>query len=233
MSDYVWNFIVGICSGATATLVSHPFQTIKNKLQIGEKVTNYQYRDIKWLYSGLTRAMVGYSLEKMLVFGVFKSLRQHDVDPFTAGGISGLVASLSITPAEQLIIDKQLKVNSFKLQHLYKGFLATAFRESLGFAVHFTIYTNLMNRYNKEKNIPKTALFTIFSIIGGWGTITPIDRLKTQIQSGTFNYKTYDFMESFSGFRFVLLRAIPFHITSFCVMEYLSEMKEEYNIIFD
>lgn len=222
MIDYVENFIYGHIAGGTATLVSHPFFNMKNHLQNGLVLGKEHYRNLKWLYGGMSRAIVGYGLEKMIVFGVYNSLKKHDYNSTFSGMIAGMFASVSITPAEQLTIDKQLNVRNFTLRHLYQGWVPTLFRESLGFAIHFTVYDYLTKKYNEEKSRTKTALCGAGAIIAGWGTITPIDRIKTKIQSGTFDYKTYDYRSSFSGFRFAIMRAVPFHVTCFLIMEELN-----------
>lgn len=232
--EYLNNFIDGTIAGSTAAFVSHPFLVIKNTAQNGYEINYKKHINVKWLYSGLLRAMCSYSVEKMIVFGVYNSLRQHNYDPAIAGGIAGLLASFSIAPGEQLTIDKQLGVKNVKLNnifgslsHLYQGLTATIFRESLGFMIHFSVYNYLTEKFNKEKSEIKTIMCGTSAVIFGWGSITPIDRIKTQIQSGTFNIKTYDFTKSFTGFRFALLRAIPFHVTCFLVMEHLNGKKYE------
>ena len=223
MTDYLMNFINGTIAGSTATIVSHPLFVIKNHVQNGHKLEYKSHFNSKWLYSGLFRAMGSYSIEKMIVFGVYNSLRKHDIEPMLAGGISGFFASFTITPGEQLTIDKNLNVSKFSLRHLYQGLHATIFREVLGFAVHFKSYTYFSDKYNKEREPHKTVLCGTAAVISGWGTIVPIDRIKTRIQSGTFNIKTYDFKGSFNGFQYALMRAIPFHVTCFLVMELLSK----------
>lgn len=224
MSNYFNNYIYGAISGSTATIVSHPFFRIKTSLQNEEILTKEMYSDIKWLYRGLPRAMLGYSIEKMLVFGTYNSLLKQDINPTLSGFFAGLTAAFSITPFEQLVIDKGNNIKIFSIKHLYSGIIPTIGRESIGFAVHFTIYDYLTKTFNREKEVPKTILCGIGAVIGGWGTITPLDRLKTQIQTGKFDIKTYNIKHSYKGFNFALMRAIPFHVTCFVVMEYLNKL---------
>jgi len=224
--DYIMNYTFGAIAGTTATLVSQPFNRLKIEYQNDRSVTSKQFFNIRWLYTGVVRSMIGYSAEKMLVFGTYNSLRSHDVNPTLAGIASGVVAAISVTPAEQLTIDKQNGVRCFRISHLYSGFLPTVGRECIGFGIHFTMYEIFTRHFNKEREFQKTVLCGTGAVISGWSVIAPIDRIKTQIQSRNFNLSSYNIMHSYHGFKFALMRAIPFHVTCFVVME---ELKKHYN----
>ena len=146
---------------------------------------------------------------------------------FLSGIIAGVFASFSITPVEQLTIDKQLGVKKYNLKHLYQGWRPTVFRESLGFGIHFTAYEYLSNKFNSERDFIKTIFFGAGATITGWSFITPLDRIKTKIQSGNFDHKTYDYRGSFKGFRFALMRAVPFHVICFLIMEFLTKNSKD------
>lgn len=238
MFNYLENFVFGIIAGGSAAALTHPFYNMKNHLQNGLILTEKQYGNLFWLYRGLNRAILGYGVEKMIVFGIYNSLRKNEINETVSGVVAGFFASLSITPAEQLTIDKQLGVKKYNIRHLYQGWGATVFRECLGFGVHFTAYEYLTRKLNPEKNFLKTIVCGAGATVVGWGFVTPIDRIKTKIQSGTFDHKTYDYRGSFNGFRFAIMRAVPFHVTCFLVMEFLKknskEAKERYeNMVMD
>lgn len=221
--NYALNYLFGAISGATGTIVSHPFFRLKTEKQNEAKITLDNLKNIKWLYSGLNWAMVGYSIEKMLVFGTYNSLRNHDVNPTIAGLTSGVIAAFSVTPFEQLTIDKQRGKINYSLKHLYSGIIPTIIRESVGFGVHFTTYEFFTSKFNPERKVIGTIFCGILSVTCGWCVILPADRIKTQIQSGNFNLKTYNVLKSYSGVHFALMRAIPFHVTCFIVMESLKK----------
>jgi len=223
-TNYLKEFIFGGISGSIAVLISHPFFTLKTAIQNKEILPQKFYFNRKWIYSGMLRSMIGYSLEKMLVFGVYNSLRNNDINITVSGAISGVAASFCSTPCEQLTIDKQKSVKLFKINHLYSALFPTMVRESLGFSIHFTTYEFLTNKINKEKNILKTMLCGACSIICAISIIYPIDTLKTQIQTGNFNRNTFKFRDSFKGIHYGLLRAVPFHVTCFVVMEELKKI---------
>ena len=95
----------------------------------------------------------GFALTKMAGFTgltglagtvAFAAARAASKAAFAAAFCSGVVAAFSITPAEQLVIDKQSGVKIYNLKHLYKGIVPTIARESIGFAIHFTVYDPLV-----------------------------------------------------------------------------------------
>ena len=221
--DYLNNYFNGLIAGFVATSVSHPAYNMKNVIQTGGIITNEMKYSPKWLYTGFLRAAIGFSAEKMLVFGTYNSLRRNDVNATLAGMSSGAIGSIVTTASEQLANDKQAGRNIYSLVHLYKGIIPTIARESIGFGVHFTVYNFLSNIFNKERDTVKTALCGTGAVIVGWSAVTPFDRIKTLVQNGSFDWKTYRVSDSFIGFRFIMMRAIPFHVMSFCTMEHLNK----------
>lgn len=224
MNNWVENYIYGAMSGSIAAFVSHPAFNWKTVIQKpGGVVTKEMYTNPKWLYAGVTRAMVGYGFEKMAAFGTFYSLRENGVHTMIAGAASGVAAAFCSTVTEQLMIDKAGGVSCFKFKHLYSGFAPTLLREVLGFTVHFTVYETFSDRFNKDKEFFKTIICGTVATISGWTFVTPIDRVKTLVQTGKFNLKTYNFMHSFHGFTPAIVRAVPFHVTVFLSMEWLKK----------
>ena len=142
-----------------------------------------------------------------------------------AGFLSGIFASLSITPFEQLTIDKQRNVKIYSLIHLYKGLLPTMARESIGFAIYFTMYDQISKYINPNKEFHKTIFSGCLSIISAWAIITPIDKIKTNIQSNT-KIDIHNLVSAYRGFQFALMRAIPFHVTCFLVFEHLQKQEK-------
>ncbi len=219
LNSYLKNYLFGGITGSTAAIFSHPFFRLKIAFQDEEIITKQNFKR-SWLYKGCVRAMIGYGIEKMLVFGTYDSLTSRGFNPTLAGFLSGIAASFSITPFEQLMIDKGLNIKNFKLRHLYSGIFPTIIRESVGFAIHFTTYDYISNLINKEREFNRTIICGIIAVSAGWTIILPVDRLKTQIQTGKFNIKTYNIMKSYQGMSYALLRAIPFHVTCFVLMEF-------------
>lgn len=235
--DHLGYYINGMISGFVATIFSHPAYNIKTVLQVGEKLDSRQVRSLSWLYRGFSRAAIGYSGEKMFVFGTYNTLLNHDFNATISGIISGASGAIITTVSEQLAIDKVRGVRNYRLSHLYSGLFPTVMRESLGFGVHFTVYNWISNKINPEREMSKTFICGTVAVICGWTTVTPIDRIKTLFQTGKINGDLRTMARqissnlgvgAFRGFSYVMARAIPFHTVSFCTMEYLN--KETLNI---
>lgn len=248
--EYVYNFISGGLAGATAGLISHPFLRMKIELHNGRKISKEQFTNPKWLFTGGKFGVICYGSEKLFVFGVYNSLLNHGFNNISAGALAGLAASLVICPGEKMIIDAIEKKKTLQRTHhfnksilsqrfivskyivkknikiLYKGLPATICREVLGFGIHMGVYGYLMKKYNPEEDFFKTIGCVTGAIICGWSSITPIDRLKTAMQGDNFSWKTYEYTKSFKGFSFAILRAVPFHCTSFSLMLYLMSQKQ-------
>lgn len=246
--DCAYYYFGGIFAGFAGTLVSQPFDTCKIHLQT-QRPMNFASRSFKenilWAYRGALPCVIGYGIEKSLVFGTYSTtcnllkLDEHNVShTFFAGLISGLVASISITPAEQLKTDQQLKKSSvYTLQHLYKGFKYTALRESIGFSIYFSAYNQLSKQFNRVETdsfatkIGKSGILGACSAFIAWIPIYPIDLNKTRIQSGdAFNSFITELNAEkgigkikflYRGYHFGMMRAVPFHSTCFMVFEIL------------
>lgn len=257
IKEYIYNFVTGGVAGGVAGMISHPFLRMKIELQNGRKITLNQFTNIRWMSTGLRYGIGCYGAEKLFVFGVYNSLLEHGMNDYVAGGMAGLAASLVICPGEKLVIDSINGVRSFNrlnylsvglssmkyslvkniglrnLKHLYTGMSATIGREVLGFSIHMGVYGYLMKKYNPENNFVKNVGCVTGAIICGWSSIVPIDRLKTAIQSPNFSWSTYQFSKSFNGFGPALLRAVPFHCTSFSLMLYFKNKRDPLIEFFD
>jgi hypothetical protein len=253
--DISYYYIVGTMAGFVGTMVSQPFDTIKVHLQtkrpINFKSRNFN-QNVVWAYSGATPSFIGYGIEKALVFGTYSAvcktfdLDEHNIyHTFAAGLTAGLTASLSITAAEQLKTDRQLKKQSeYNLRYLYKGLKYTAAREGIGFSIYFTVYNQMTKYFNQKETdtfatkIAKSGVLGACSAFIAWIPIYPIDINKTRIQSGdSFSSFQNEFKSAkgmkkinilYGGYHFGMMRAIPFHATCFMVFEFFKSYKNHH-----
>jgi solute carrier family 25 carnitine/acylcarnitine transporter 20/29 len=159
------------------------------------------------------------------------------------------MASAIVTPYERIKIltqtNKKITKELLYPSNLFKGLTATFTREIPGFAIYFSTYEFLKNKFYIEKNkqIPIYSSFIFGGISGSiaWIFIYPQDRIKTIIQSSELNQtgqinqtiniktlikKTYEIgglKYFYSGFSFAIMRAILLHSGTFCMMEILNK----------
>ena len=235
------NYTKGFISGMFGIILSHPIDSIKTHYQVSNLPFNYNIRN---LYTGIKYPLLGVGFEKAIVFGTYNYLKNvQNMNTALSGAISGLIATSIISPYERLKILQQTKQTiPIKMlispTFLLKGMCTTATREVPGFAIYFSTYEILKNKFytsqNKEISIMGSFIFGGLSGSTAWIFIYPQDRIKTIIQSNigtnmsfinSINtiYKSGGLLQFYKGFSFALGRAILLHSGTFTMMEILSK----------
>ncbi len=236
-------YVKGCISGMSGIILSHPVDSIKTHYQTNI-TSKFQY-NFKNLYRGITSPLLGVGLEKAIVFGTYNYLRNNqNLSIPVSGGISGLAASMIVSPYERIkiLLQTQQKL-TFKMcinpLFMFKGLSATFTREIPGFAIYFSTYETLKNYFynskNKQISIPASFAFGGISGTIAWMFIYPQDRIKTIIQSNNNQnektnvkqiinniYKLGGIRHFYQGFTFAVMRAILLHSGTFCTMEILN-----------
>lgn len=222
------NFGYGYLAGMMGIIVSHPIDTLKTHFQQTNKLV------FKNLYRGLLPPLFGVGLEKAVVFGVYENTIKYTNSDIISGALSGLSASLVVTPFERLKILMQTgqSINNLKNINLFQGLSATFTRETPGFAIYFSVYNKLKFSNNDVTNIHPFKSFAYGALAGtaSWLFIYPQDRIKTYMQAArdqkigfieafTHIHKTEGITSFYRGFHLALLRAIPLHATAFMTVE--------------
>ena len=221
------NFLGGAVGGFIGTLTSHPFDTIKNRIQTNNPYNIYNIRD---LYKGVTVPLYGIALEKTIVFGAYNTTnnilnKDFKLCPIINAGISGFIAgilcTIIVTPVEKIKINLQ-NGKHVTYKNLYKGWTATLTREVPGYSIYFTTY-ELGKKYIYNNNMTTFDNFLIGGLCGlnSWIFIYPQDKIKTIIQNASANKKIGDVFREirlnegykgfYRGFSLCLMRAIPLH----------------------
>jgi solute carrier family 25 carnitine/acylcarnitine transporter 20/29 len=244
------NFLIGAVSGTVGVTLSHPFDTIKTCIQGGKPIS----MNPKFLYKGFVPPLFGVGFEKAVVFGTYKNVHCHlkkgGVDNRYAipisGALSGLAASLVVTPVERIKIllqtDSKVNYRSLRPGYLFRGLSATFTRETPGFAIYFSFFELAKYRYytSKDLQITKTASFVFGGLSGGlaWVFIFPQDCIKTRMQAQasatdkkSFTtvvneiYRSGGFRGFYRGFHYALMRAVPLHAGTFMTYEVLNSLR--------
>ena len=230
-------FLYGMIGGTVGVIFSHPFDTIKTRIQSNKNLTikeainvgssnKYYISKISSLYSGLLAPLVGIMIEKSIVFGFYEKSKTLIKNDFINGIIGGLMCSIIVTPIDKIKIHYQNKTNNLQsnkliFRNLYRGFIPTVLRETPGFGIYFTTYNYLNNNYNNNKNLGKNFLFGSLSGLSAWLFIYPMDLIKTTIQSSDDKkhikdvvkniYNTGGLINFYKGFSLACMRCIPLH----------------------
>ena len=233
------DFTYGLFGGLLGTVVSHPFDTIKTRVQSNRAHTIIQAIKIKKLYSGIAPPLVGIMLEKSIVFGFYEKSKSYGLNNFWSGIVGGFISTIIVTPVDRIKINYQnqeLKLQNletikkvFTRKNLYKGFTPTIFRETPGFGIYFSTYNFLTDNYNKSSNMGKTFACGALSGLCAWLFIYPSDLIKTNYQSNhhdlsladtikkiwrtnnSSNNKAQGIKNFYKGFNLAILRAMPLH----------------------
>lgn len=236
------HYVKGALSGMFGILISHPVDSIKTHMQTHKSLNTFQFKPNN-LYRGIMSPLLGVGLEKSIVFGTYNYCRNNELNIPISGAISGFVASLIVSPYERIKILRQNQTN-FKMSEctkpsfLFKGLSATFTREVPGFAIYFSTYEYLKDKFYKSQNkdIDILAGFLFGGIAGStaWLFIYPQDRIKTIIQSNNNSkinimdlikttYQNGGLRQFYSGFSMAIARAILLHSGTFCMMEILNK----------
>jgi solute carrier family 25 carnitine/acylcarnitine transporter 20/29 len=220
-------------------ILSHPVDSIKTYYQTQTKTKPFEFT-IKNLYRGITSPLIGVGIEKAIVFGTYNYCVNNHINIPISGAVSGLTASLIVSPYERIKILKQtnqiIKMNQyFNPFFIYKGLSTTFTREVPGFAIYFSTYEHLKMKFYKDKDIPILSSFLFGGMSGtmAWIFIYPQDRIKTLIQSNN-NIKINisdgfikTILSLYKGFSFAIIRAILLHSGTFATMEFLNKKSKE------
>jgi hypothetical protein len=227
------DFTYGLCGGLCGTIISHPFDTIKTRIQSNKVPSIKQAIQIGKLYSGIIPPLVGIMLEKSIVFGFYEKSKSIGFNNFFSGIIGGFISTLVVTPVDRLKINyqnRELKLlNVLTIKNLYKGFTPTIFRETPGFGIYFSTYNFLTEKFNKSGDNFKTFGFGSLSGLSAWMFIYPSDLIKTNYQSNNndltlpntikkiwslnndSNNVIRGFRNFYKGFSLAIMRAMPLH----------------------
>ena len=217
------DFLCGCIGGLTGTIISHPIDTVKTRLQSGESFITAINKGK--LYNGIKSPLFGIPLEKSIVFGCCEYAKKYDIGSFSSGFIAGFISTIIVTPIEYVKINAQnninLNVTVSNILKLYRGISPTICRESLGYGVYFTTYDNLDNYFNTDKSLLKSFFFGGITGLTSWLVIYPADLVKTIMQNeGNIKtvshiiidiYKKEKILGFYKGLHLALMRSIPLH----------------------
>ena len=226
-------------AGSLQTIVGHPFDTIKTRMQIYNVKANtciidiYKKEGITSFYKGALSPLVVGSIQNCMSFSIENYFKKYSNNSFITGFISGGINSFFTTPAElikchiqnekrkhlnfkeTMIILKQKKIN------FHTGLVSTFIRESIGCSIYFGSYNNLKEKYDNP------LLNGGIAGVLGWLYSYPIDVIKTKKQITNESYSKIisklKFNNYFQGLGIMLFRSF---FTNGCIFFAYENLKE-------
>lgn len=230
-------FISSFIAGSVQTILGHPFDTIKTRMQIYDRSAKFVIQDIlkkegiKALYKGSFTPLISGCIQNSILFTSESYFQNYIKNNFMTGFIAGSLSSLVISPAELIKChiqnkkESHIKFNDVKFIldskkiSLSCGLKSTFLRDSLGLGVYFGSY----NYFQKSKNDP----FLNGGIAGvlSWIVSYPFDVIKTRKQITNQSYKDIladiKYKQYIRGLNVVLVRSFIVNAGIFCTYENL------------
>ncbi len=200
----------GFVSGACATSLGHPLDTLKVHQQIRKLGEDYKMPALRQLYRGLLPPMLTAGGLQAVYFTMYENIKNqitryspfpgnHYLDIFLSGSIAGLGISVLTNPVSLVKIQLQTSSTLSTIQcykHIYKlkglrgfyiGMTPMLTMECIGRGAYFQAYEFLKRHLNEGED---DATYTLSSRMASaslaglysWFLIYPLDVVKSRIQ---------------------------------------------------
>jgi len=133
--------LCGAFSGFVQTIVSHPLDTIKTRIQCN----NLHYHG---LYKGCMPNLLTNMTQNSMLFSCHSYLYNQSFDHFTSGVVAGSLSSLLINPLELWKIRLQNNKRMCFFSESFKGLRYTFMRDSIGVGIYFFSYHGIKESYD-------------------------------------------------------------------------------------
>ena len=210
------SFGIGIIYGVTVTSASHPFDTIKTKMQaqagfensgmVSTFVKVFKAEGVKGLYRGCIPPLWGSGLFRSIQFSAFEATytfldnrfgRTHipltngiETRVILGGIMAGACRSVIETPLDYAKIKRQMGQN-WKLREVFTGFGITCSRACVLMPTYFIALDSFRRHFDDffKSNILGPFLCSGCSAVAGWWVCWPLELMKAQVQGGYMNEK--------------------------------------------
>ena len=203
--------VPGALFGMTSVVVGHPFDTIKTRMQAMRGFENRNMirsfmktvhdQGVRGLYRGALFPLLGSSIYRSSQFAAYEAIYTYmnsSIGKYQIPGTFGLesrviigslgggtVRALIETPLEYAKICRQT-LQSWKLQHVYKGFGITWCRSVGLLCTFFIIYDSTRRFYPNLLTRPILGPFLMGGVAAtmAWWIVWPLEYMKSQVQGG-------------------------------------------------
>tara|TARA_Y100000389_G_C17377810_1_gene472635 strand:- start:481 stop:1128 length:648 start_codon:yes stop_codon:yes gene_type:complete len=204
--------IPGFTMGVVRATISHPFEIMKLKSQIGNKQSLF-----KNLFKGLHYSILTNGLERGIQFGLYEKFKLNDNNLNSSAKASLISTSLTL-PYNIILLRNVVMKSSIKIpKYTFYKSLGLEYTRNLSGSILFLSSYN----YLKDSNCPLIIRAPLASCFV-WGITYPIDAYKNILISG--NNNIISFKSLYRGIQYPLIRSIPSSIVGFYVYEYMLDI---------
>ena len=204
--------IPGFTMGIVRASISHPFEMMKIKSQIGQKENFY-----KNLFKGIHYSIVTNALERGIQFGLYEKFKLNDNNLTSSAKASVISTTLSL-PYNIILLRNVVMKSSFKIPKpiFYKS-AGLEYTRNLSGSILFLSSYNFM----KDYDIPIIFRAPIASCFV-WSLTYPIDTYKNILIS--CKRENLNIKRLYKGLQYPMIRSIPSSIVGFYVYEYMLKL---------
>ena len=214
------DFLLGAVSGIGQTIVGHPFDTIKVRIQnnVSNKNMNFTH-----YYRGLMYPLYASSLLNAVVFGTYYNSLEYTNSKILSGMISGSLCTPIAYFFDVYKTKRQLNEQiSFKSITQSKGLCSTLLRENIAFTIYFGSYD-----YLRDHNVNAFLSGGISGILN-WIATYNLDVIRNRQIAQNIDFKTaFNQGQLWKGIGICLTRAFIVNSVGFLVYD---EGKKVFNI---
>ncbi len=210
------NFLIGTFVGFSQTLVGHPIETLKMRVQTNMKVRV----PIRTLFNGISIPFCLTGFANSLFFGIENHFYKKGYPHWQAGAIAGFSSTFIVCPLENIKVKKQVS-HDYNLK-FYRGIVPFISRETISMSIYF-------GSYNKFKDLGMNNLLA--GAITGWLSWLPypFDVIKSRMQQN-YSISLTDAVKQkkmWKGFGICSIRAIIVNAIGFATYEIMSKHIKE------
>lgn len=211
-------FLAGGASGLAQTIVGHPFDTLKVRIQNQKyelKLAHHKY------FRGIGYPIISNTIINSILFYQYDNLKAQTANNFIAGMFSGAF----VAPIIYLFDNgKALRQMGRKVtaQNILRGngFYTVMARESIAFSIYFGSYEIFKNNFGFHP-----LLAGALSGLSNWTFTYPIDVIRNrQIVNGISAKEAYLQGELWRGFSLCAVRALIVNSVGFYVYEQVANL---------
>ena len=205
-------FLAGAVSGFSQTIVGHPLDTIKVRIQNGVSTKGLKPSHY---YRGVAYPLVSASIINSILFGTYHNSLQYTDNKWASGFLAGLAGS-PVVYAFDLYKTKRQMNYPVTLQTFLKsrGIYACMARECLAFTLYFAPYD-----YLREAGFSSMVAGSVAGV-NNWLFSYPIDVIRNRQMSEGLTFKeAYQRGNLWKGLSVCMVRAVIVNAVGFYVYE--------------